>query len=225
MNDLPQLEQRIREKLSAAAEKRLDRQAEIAAEMQSREERLARFNGEAQRWMTSVVRPRMTALAACFENARLRGPDAARPLRCVCDFDRNAQFPATTSLELAIFPDTSLEMGVVAYGVEILPILFQFEKKDQLALPLDGSTEAQLAAWVDHKLIAFVDTYLQLGEVEHYQRDNLVVDPVCGMQINKQFAAASAELRGKTYFFCVEDCRRKFLEDMDRYVAPPRGSS
>ena len=220
MDELAEFERHIREKLAIAEGKRRDRQAELAAEMQAREQRIDRFNAVARRWMQNVIAPRVERLAACFDNARLRLPDANRPFRCACAFDRTPQFPATTLLELAIFPDESLDKGVVAYAVEILPILFQFERKDQLAVALEGEDDAALAAWVERKLMGFLDAYLQLPEAEHYQRDNLVIDPVCGMQINKQFAAGSAEAYGKTYYFCVEECRRKFLEDAARYAAP-----
>ena len=220
MSETSNLEERIREKLAIVEAHRRDRQAALTADMQARERRVASFNSVAQRWMEGSIVPKMERLAACFENARLCASDANRPFHCVCAFDHTPRFPATTTLEMAVFPDASLENGVVAYAVEILPILFQFEKKDQLTVSLDDAGDAALADWVDGKLLAFVDTYLQLSEAEHYQRDNLVVDPVCGMQINKQFAAASAELRGKTYYFCVEDCRRKFLEDSTRYLTP-----
>ena len=220
MDALANLERQIREKLALTEAKRRDRQATLTAEMQAREKLVERFNGEARRWMQTVIVPRMERLAACFDNSKLSPPDANRPFRCACAFARTPQFPATTTLELALFPDVSLENGVVAYTVEILPILFQFERKDQLAVPLDKPTDDLIATWVERKLMMFLDAYLHLSEAEHYQRDNLVIDPVCGMEINKQFAAASAELFGKTYYFCVEDCRRKFLDDSARYSTP-----
>lgn len=220
MDELANLEQRIREKLAIAEAKRRDRQAALTAEMEAREKLVGRFNGEARRWTQTVILPRMERLAACFENSRLSPPDANRPFRCACAFNHTPQFPATTTLELTISPEESLENAIVAYAVEILPILFQFEQKDQLVVPLTKPAEGTIAAWVERKLMIFLDAYLHLSEAEHYQRDNLVIDPVCGMQINKQFAAAREELFGKTYYFCVEDCRQKFLEDVARYSTP-----
>ena len=217
MDELAKLEQRIREKLAIAEAKRRDRQAALTAEMEAREKLVDRFNAEARRWMQMLIVPRMERLAACFENSRLLQPDANRPFRCACAFNHTPQFPATTTLELTISPNESLENGVVAYAVEILPILFQFERKDQLVVPLEKPADDAIAAWVERKLMMFLDAYLHLSEAEHYQRDNLVIDPVCGMRINKQFAAASEERFGETYYFCVEECRRKFLEDTARY--------
>lgn len=220
MNETSSLADQIREKLSVVEARRGEQQASLSAEMTSRQERVDRFNAAARRWMETAIEPRMQQLAGCFANARLCAPDANRPFHCACAFDHTHEFPATASVELAVFPDTSLENVVVAYSVEILPILFQFEKKDQLTVPLTDAADATVCEWVERKLLAFVDAYLQLPEAEHYQRDNLVIDPVCGMRINKQFAAANVERRGQTYYFCVEDCRRKFLEDTARYLKP-----
>ena len=45
-----------------------------------------------------------------------------------------------------------------------------------------------------------------------------VVDPVCGMEIDTT-GAVTATYRGKTYYFCTEDNKAKFLKDPDRYTA------
>lgn len=39
-----------------------------------------------------------------------------------------------------------------------------------------------------------------------------VHDEVCGMHFPAAEAAATAEYGGKTYYFCAERCRRRFLE-------------
>lgn len=44
-------------------------------------------------------------------------------------------------------------------------------------------------------------------------------DPVCGMQIEEQQAAARTEYRGKTYYFCSAKCKSEFLSAPDRYAA------
>jgi Cu+-exporting ATPase len=43
-------------------------------------------------------------------------------------------------------------------------------------------------------------------------------DPVCGMQIDPRQAAAKMDYRGKTYYFCSEDCHRKFMQNPQQYV-------
>lgn len=45
-------------------------------------------------------------------------------------------------------------------------------------------------------------------------------DPVCGMQVNPEKAAASSEYQGKTYFFCCAGCKKKFDAAPGQYLAP-----
>lgn len=44
-----------------------------------------------------------------------------------------------------------------------------------------------------------------------------VIDPVCGMQINPDSAAASEEHDGRLFYFCSEHCHQTFLADPHRY--------
>jgi Cu+-exporting ATPase len=43
-------------------------------------------------------------------------------------------------------------------------------------------------------------------------------DPVCGMMVEPDTAAAQAEYDGKTYYFCSVDCKEEFEEDPESYL-------
>jgi P-type Cu+ transporter len=45
-----------------------------------------------------------------------------------------------------------------------------------------------------------------------------VKDPVCGMQVSPDKAAASVEHSGKTYFFCCNGCAQKFTAHPEQYT-------
>ena len=48
-------------------------------------------------------------------------------------------------------------------------------------------------------------------------------DPVCGMTVNPEVAAAAgnvAEHEGHTYYFCGRGCRLEFLDDPERFFNP-----
>jgi YHS domain-containing protein len=45
------------------------------------------------------------------------------------------------------------------------------------------------------------------------------VDPVCGMTVSPENAAASATVNGKAYYFCNTGCYDKFMSDPKTYVA------
>ena len=44
-------------------------------------------------------------------------------------------------------------------------------------------------------------------------------DPVCGMDINPGAAPAQSNYRGRTYYFCSDDCKQKFEAEPQVYVA------
>jgi Cu+-exporting ATPase len=48
----------------------------------------------------------------------------------------------------------------------------------------------------------------------------IAVDPVCGMRVNPERAAAQYDFQGQTYFFCCPGCRAKFEQEPARYLAP-----
>ena len=43
-------------------------------------------------------------------------------------------------------------------------------------------------------------------------------DPVCGMDVKPEAAAASAEFEGVTYYFCALSCKDEFLAEPHRYL-------
>ena len=47
----------------------------------------------------------------------------------------------------------------------------------------------------------------------------MVTDPVCGMRIDSEDAAATAGYDGKTYYFCSRACRDAFVENPTSYAA------
>jgi P-type Cu+ transporter len=51
----------------------------------------------------------------------------------------------------------------------------------------------------------------------------IVVDPVCGMEIEESQAAAQSVYKGVAYSFCSEECRKTFEADPDEFLTS-RGS-
>ncbi len=44
-------------------------------------------------------------------------------------------------------------------------------------------------------------------------------DPVCGMEVEEQSAAAQSEYEEQTYYFCSPGCKKKFEEDPEQYTS------
>jgi len=43
-------------------------------------------------------------------------------------------------------------------------------------------------------------------------------DPVCGMTVEEDNAAATSEYQGSTYYFCSKDCQEEFDSDPESYT-------
>ncbi len=49
----------------------------------------------------------------------------------------------------------------------------------------------------------------------------MTTDPVCGMTVYSDLAAACKEYNGKHYCFCSSDCRNAFDKNPDLYANKP----
>ncbi len=54
----------------------------------------------------------------------------------------------------------------------------------------------------------------------HAGHEHTVKDPVCGMNVDPHEARHRAEHEGRTFYFCSENCRTKFVADPSKYLAP-----
>jgi YHS domain-containing protein len=217
MVEIKDLEQQIEEKLKAAEEREQLRQNHLQQRMQEFQHRHQRYTEIADRLMENVIRPRMLKLPEHFANARFPASEQGRH-HSVCCLEHTERYPATTRLELSVTHDGTYENLSVIYTLQILPVLFRFQGEDKLTMPLNGVTEEQAAAWVQDKILSFVDTYLRIEATDQYRAENLVLDPVCGMRLDKAFASAKTQHRGETYYFCLEGCMKKFVAEPDRYL-------
>jgi YHS domain-containing protein len=218
MGDLNDLERRIKEKLSLGEERQHLQQDHFRHRMAEAEARQERYTALADRLMQDVIRPRMVKLQALFENARM--PEARNSRHtCCCQFEHTMRFPATAKLEIGVNRDGEIKTLALQYQAEILPVFFPVEGRDEMKMLLGEVDEEKAAAWVEAKLMQFVDTYLRLETSSHHQAENLVTDPVCGMMVNKAFAPAQMTYRSHTYYFCIPECQARFAEDPERYLA------
>ncbi len=242
MTTLEDLERRIREKLAASEAHWHAQQDELRRQMRELEARStgtpdggrpppddlpdgisgldegpARHARIADRLMDEVIRPRLEKLAGCFENARVPEGQGGRH-NCVYRFERTPRFPATAALEFGVTQSGQIRTLEVYHDVHIVPAYGATPWPDRLSLPLDEVDEGRVAAWVEEKVLAFLDAYLRLETADSYQEQNRVTDPVCGMRLNKVSASAWCEFGGYTFYFCTEGCRTRFLEEVTSQV-------
>jgi YHS domain-containing protein len=88
-----------------------------------------------------------------------------------------------------------------------------YEAEDDLLLVFEEPRRrATVAAWVEARLLRFVDTYLQLETNGCYQARKARTDPVCGVHVWTTTAECTFECAGRTLHFCSEACRTRFIE-------------
>ena len=46
------------------------------------------------------------------------------------------------------------------------------------------------------------------------------LDPVCGMRVDPEHAAAKSTYQGQSYYFCSTGCQAKFDGDPEKYLHP-----
>jgi YHS domain-containing protein len=218
MTDPNDLERRIKERFTAGQEQQRLERERVRQTMCELEARCHRYTMLADRLMQDIIRPRMEHLARCFENAAMPAERLSRH-SAVVEFARTPRYPATTSLEFRITRDSEARVLMVEHKFQIIPAYLAFEGEDKLCGPVEEVKDEEVAAWVEAKVLAAVDTYLRLETEDHYQDTNRVSCPVCRMQFHKSLAAAEAEHDGRTYYFCVPACRDKFVENPQRYLA------
>ncbi len=197
---------RLEEHQRALAEQQKQTDSTMKELLEQRE----RFSAVARRLMESVVHPRVEELSGHFDNASIIDHHGDTDFHCVCKFSHTPRFPATVSLSIGLLPaESSLK---ASYDLEILPVLMEYKRDEEKSFPMDDSDEA-IGLWVEEKIVEFIDTYLRLETHPLYQKDNIVSDPVCGMQISTNAATSRVELTGHTFYFCSEVCKGAFLEE------------
>ena len=218
MANLNDLERKLKEKLALSEGQQQLQRDHLQQRMAEAQARHQRYTALADQLMQDVIRPHMEKLKTLFDNARMPEARCSRHT-CCCQFEHTARFPATAFLEIGVNRDGEIKTVVLQSRLEILPVFFPVEGKDELTMLLDEVDENKAAAWVEAKILHFVDTYLRLETSDHHQQENIVTDPVCGMRVNKAFAPAQMTYGGQTYYFCIAECRARFAENPKRYLA------
>ncbi len=65
--------------------------------------------------------------------------------------------------------------------------------------------------------LAFSFVFVLAG-IAQAQAEKTVVCPTCGHEIKKAEAKISYEYKGKTYYFCCEGCKEKFVKNPEKYL-------
>jgi YHS domain-containing protein len=167
------------------------------------------------------VIPKLTELASMF-------PQATQPKKeGVCDrisldFLPTREYPAQARVCVGMTPLSSAEKLRVTLSVVMLPVHLPYEHESWIDLTVENPDTRRLEGFLDDKLMQFVKDYVRVRDPESaYHEDQRVTDPVCQMTFSITEAASSTTWKDRTYYFCVEGCRRKFEMTPERYILHP----
>lgn len=69
----------------------------------------------------------------------------------------------------------------------------------------------------DQRIKDIADRVLWLEDGQFREMRTMAVDPVCGMSIERESAAATVSVDGTTFYFCAEGCRDEFVQQPEKF--------
>jgi hypothetical protein len=178
-------------------------------EHQGRRQRLALFE-TACNALRPVWAPRLETLQKAFgERVRVSPHAAAGRRQATFAFTSDL---ARITLTWTATTDQDVRNLVLDYSLEILPVLMSYPNKARLEQPLDRVDADAVGAWIDDRIVEFVDTYLSIHENEFYLKAHMVEDPVAHVRFPEFAAASTLERGGKTLYFIANQTRDEFEE-------------
>ncbi len=172
-----------------------------------------RFEDVAGQIGRRVILPRLEALAERFPNAKVDDHHRLFESRYRILFEHTQEYPSTTTVQLTLLPGPNYESIQLLYNLQVLPVLMEYKNQDSVSLALEPLPEREATEWLERNLLEFLDVYLRLPLDPLYQKDNLVIDPICGMPVLKALARAKVEMEHRTVYFCSHACRDAYVRE------------
>ena len=204
------LAERILDRFEQHRHEVADKQQQLDSRMKEMLEQRERLASIAKSRVETAVLPRMEELARHFDNAKVTVLNLDASSSCICEFAHTPSYPAIVKLGFSLLPGDNDSLAA-RYDLSILPELMEYNRNAEEIFPLDGDEEA-LAGWVEDRILDFINTYLRLETHPLYQKNNTVLDIVCGMHISVASATSSVERKGRMFYFCSEHCKEVFLK-------------
>jgi YHS domain-containing protein len=179
-------------------------------------DRRQKFEAIANRLSREVICPRVRIVAKFFSNAKPLFEDSMD--RCTCIFGYCERFPASSRVTFTLEHDVRYEKVYLCYEASMSPSFIKLNEHDKATMPLDKVDDQKIGQWVQDRLVEFLDDYLRIDRGLDDFEDETATDPVCGMRLSRNHAAAIATYIGREYFFCSQDCHDRFVREPTAYV-------
>lgn len=210
MEEKSPLAERILHRFEQHRQELAEKQQHLDESMKKLLEQKERLAVDAKLRIETVVLPMMQELLQHFDNGRVEVQLNDDYYGCVCEFAHTPRFPATVRFGIALLPGNET-CYTARSDLNILPVLMEYNRNNEALFPFEGDDVA-ITAWVGERILEFVDNYLRLETHPLYQKDNTVIDIVCGMHIPFTAATSSVVRDGRTFYFCSEHCKEAFIK-------------
>jgi YHS domain-containing protein len=225
MSEIDEFKAKLRGEAEAARERIREMQAQAAEQYREMQSNYVIFLDLSQR-IREAIRPWVEAFAEALPDVtpvvteRDFGP-AGRVFHggfVTFSLPRSERCPANITLRFGLEAGVAVDSLILFYDLEIVPVFIEFERHDQIALPLYPSSVERAVEWFKEKALAFTKTYVSMFFNPYYQKGSEVPDVVLGRTFPRAFAKGQTEYRGVTYHFLTEESRKAFEQDPTRYV-------
>ena len=216
MSTLEEFRDKLKSQLTAAASAPRWESADAESYMGALRARRQQFDQAGKVLTATIIKPRLEALAELFQSARTITDEQA--CRSSCWFASSDRFPITAKVEFAVEHDESVQRVFVRYEACLMPVFVRFQPHDRLTFRLSEVNADQTAAWVEERILEFLETYLHHDRGQDDLEEDILTDPVCGMRLGRSDVRAQADYRGHPYFFCSTECREKFESKPEAFV-------
>ena len=216
-DDIASLQGRLDDAFRASERRRTVERLARASEMRELESVRSDFERAAREWVRTQVAPRLRVLAGASlqaEDVELARDGCSARVK----FRRTDEYPVSASLTVSVVPNVRYEHAELRCEPILIPMFEGHPRATAYRCSWNGGDLDLPVAHLDDAILAFVESYLRVRDRDSpYQSDSLVIDPVCGMQIQRGDAAETVEYEGKRYFFCDSACANRFREEPERY--------
>lgn len=212
------LKERIGDLLAGSRQQRDRRREATVRAMEEIDRRLRHVAFLVADWNLRFVIPRLRDLGRMFPHAGELRKEGVCDLVAI-DFKATPEYPVQARVCVAMRPDPPAERIRVTLSVVMIPVYLPYDRESWIDLWIQNPDTDALEAFLDAKILRFVKDYLRVKDPESpYHEDLKVTDPVCQMTFSSAEAAASIRHGDRTYYFCIEGCRKKFETAPERYV-------
>ncbi len=207
MSDVSELSRRIDGALAAVKDKAQQQAQDRLQEYQERQGLLKEYE-TAQARIVEIVKPRLAALAERAGDRVTVTPSVSQTRRAASlDFKSPK---AVLALTFSVAPDREVKQAVVECDVKVVPVLWRFDAHSEFATAIANVDAAGLTKWIDDRILAFVDLYIQIHEADLFSKAEMVEDPVAKVSFPKFAAGATLDHGGQTHYFIDESNKAEF---------------